>query len=127
MTEGVEEVGRSAFLEGLRDRLWTVRLRPKATSGWDEADVTCDSALFWRARMVSYEGWGTFYLRLVCRPRFARLATPTLVIAFMLLWSAVAAVGAMVVFLVIFLFERWLFARKIRKALTVDMGHGPHG
>jgi GT2 family glycosyltransferase len=123
LTEGVEEVGRGAFLEGLRDRLQGARLRPEAPSGWDEADITCDSALFWRARMVSYEAWGKFYLRLVCRPRFARLTLPALGIVFMLLIPsryAVATVGAIVGLLVILLLERWLFARKLRRALTGD-------
>ena len=96
LMEGVAEVGREAFLDGLRDRLWNARLRPRAPSVWDEADVTCDSALFWRARMVSYEGWGTLYLRLVRRPRFARLVIPALGVACASLWSPIVAAGAAV-------------------------------
>jgi glycosyltransferase involved in cell wall biosynthesis len=126
-TEGVEEVGRDAFLEGLRDRLWTARLRTKAPSGWEEVDLMCDSALFWRARMVSYEAWGAFYLRLACRPRLARLAVPALGIAFVLLWSPAAAAGALAGLLTVLVLERQLFARKIRRTLTGDPSGGLYG
>jgi O-antigen biosynthesis protein len=119
-TEGVEEMGRDTFLEGLRDRLWTARLRTKAPSAWEEADLICDSALFWRARMVSYEVWGAFYLRMVCRPRSVRLVVPALGIAFFLLWSPAAAGGALAGLLAVLVLERWLFARKIRRTLTGD-------
>jgi glycosyltransferase involved in cell wall biosynthesis len=119
LTGGVEEVGRSAFLEGLRDRLRTAHLRPKMPSGWDDADVTCNSALFWLVRMVSYEAWGMFYLRLACRPRFARLIMPGLGIVFLFLWwSAAAAAVAIVGLLAVLLLEWWLLARKLRRALT---------
>jgi len=119
-TEGVEEMGRDTFLEGLRDRLWTARLRTKAPSAWEEADLICDSALFWRARMVSYDAWGAFYLRMVCRPRSVRLVVPALGIAFFLLWSPAAAAGALAGLLAVLVLERWLFARKIRRTLTGD-------
>jgi glycosyltransferase involved in cell wall biosynthesis len=123
-TEHVEEVGRTAFLEGLRHRLQTGRLHLKASSGWDEADIICDSALFWRAQMVSYEAWGTLYLRLACKLRLVRLALPAAATVFVLLlwWSAPAAAGVIVGFLVILLLERWLFARKVHRALTEDPG-----
>jgi hypothetical protein len=125
LTEGVEEVGRSVFLEGLRNRLRTARLRPMMPSGWDEADVTCNSALFWRVSMVSYEAWGTFYLRLAYRPRFVRLIMLALGIVFMLLWwSAAAAAVAIVGLLAVLLLERWLLARRLRWALT---GHSRGG
>jgi O-antigen biosynthesis protein len=124
LVEGVEELGRSAFLEGLRDRLRTARLHPKMPSGWEEADLTCNSALFWRAQIVSYEAWGTLYLRFAWKLRFARLTLPAAGLVFVLLlwWSALAAAGAIVGLLVILLLERWLFARKIRRALMEDSG-----
>ena len=125
MTEHLQEVGRTAFLEGLRNRLQTADLRPKASLGWGEADIMCNSALFWRAWMVSYEAWGTLYLRLACKLRFNRLTLPMIGIVFVLLWwSALAAVGAMVGFLVILLLEKWLFVRKIRLALMGDSRQG---
>jgi glycosyltransferase involved in cell wall biosynthesis len=125
LTEHVEEVGRTAFLEGLRHRLQTARLRPKAPLGWEEADIICNSTLFWRAWMVSYETWGTFYLRLACKLRFARLTLPVVAIIFALLWwSALAAAAAIVGLLVILLLERWQFARKIRLALTGESRQG---
>jgi GT2 family glycosyltransferase len=125
LTEHVEEVGRTAFLEGLRYRLQTARLRPKASLGWEEADIVCNSALFWRAWMISYEAWGTFYLRLDGKLRFARLTLPVVAIIFALLWwSALAAVGAVVGFLAILLLEKWLFVRKIRLALTGESRQG---
>jgi len=126
-TEGVEEVGRDALLEGLRDRLWGARLRTKAPSGWEEADLICDSALFWRSRMVSYEAWGAFYLRLVFRPRFVRLAVPALGIASVLLWSPAVAAGALAGLLAVLVLERRLFARKIRRALTGDPRESSRG
>lgn len=127
LAEGVEEVGRSAFLEGLSDRLRIARLHPKIPSGWEEADVSCNSALFWRAQMVSYEAWGTLYLRLAWKLRFARMTLPAAGIVFvLLLWSALAAAGAIVGFLVIILLEGWLFARKIRLALTEDSRQSLH-
>lgn len=125
LTEHVEKIGRAAFLEGLRNRLQAVRLRPKASLGWEEADVICNSTLFWRTWIVSYEAWGTFYLRLTCKLRFARLILPAVGIVFALLWwSAMAAVGATIGLLVVLLVEDWLFIRKIRLALTGDPGQG---
>jgi O-antigen biosynthesis protein len=128
VAEHVEEVGRTALLEGLRHRLQTGRLRPKASSGWDEADIICNSALFWRAQMVSYEAWGTFYLSLACKLQLTRLILPAAGIVFVLLWwSALAAAGAIVGLLVILLLERWLFVRKIRWALTKHANQGSRG
>ena len=128
MAEHVEEGGRTALLEGLRHRLQTGRLKPKASSGWDEADIICNSALFWRAHMVSYEAWGTFYLSLACKLGLARLILPAAGIVFVLLWwSALAAAGAIVGLLVILLLERWLFVRKIRRALTKRANQGSCG
>ena len=125
MTEHVDGVGRTAFLEGLRNRLQAAHLWPKASLGWEEADIVCNSALFWRAWMVSYEAWGRFYLRLTCTLRFARLVLPVAGIVFVLLWwSALAAAGGIVGLLVILLVERWLFVRKIRLALTEESTQG---
>jgi hypothetical protein len=125
VAEYEEELSRTAFLEGLRQGIQSVRLRPKASLGWEEADILCNSALFWRAWMVSYEAWGTFYVRLICKPRFARLILPIAVIVFALLWwSALAAAGAIAGFLVVLLVEKLLYERKIRLALTGDTRQG---
>ena len=120
LTEHIGELGRTTFLEGLRYRLESGRLHPKASSGWEEADIVCNSALFWRAQMVSYEAWGTLYLRLAYRLRLARLAVPTLGIALALLLHPFAAAGAIAGLLAVLLLERWLFARRVRWALTED-------
>ena len=120
MMEHAEEVGRTALLEGLRRRLQSCRLRPKASSGWDEADIICNSTLFWRARMVSYKAWGRLYLRLAYRLRLARMAVPALGIALTLLLSPSAAAGALAGLLLVLLLEGWIFARKLRQALTED-------
>ena len=120
MTEHVEGVDRSALLEGLRHRLRTGRLRSKASSGWDEADIICDSALFWRARMVSYAAWGTLYLRLAYRPRLARVAVLALGLALALLLHPFVVAGTIAGLLSVLLLEGWIFARKVRQALTVD-------
>ncbi len=77
--------------------------------------------------MVSYEAWGAFYLRLVCRPRLTRLAVPALGIAFLLLWSPAAAAGALAGVLAVLALEKWLFARKIRRTLTGDPRGGSRG
>jgi glycosyltransferase involved in cell wall biosynthesis len=124
LTEHAEEVGRTAFLEGLRHRLQSGRLRPKASSGWDEADIICNSTLFWRVRMVSYEAWGTLYLRLAYRPRLGRLAVSALGIALALLLHSFAAAVAIGGLLAILLLEGWIFARKVRQALTEDLKEG---
>jgi GT2 family glycosyltransferase len=124
LTEGVEELGRSAFLKGLRNRLRTARLHPKMPSGWEEADLTCNSTLFWRAQMISYETWGVLYLILVWKLRYARLSLLALGLVFVLVlwWSVAGAAGAIFGLLVILLLERWLFARRIRRALTEYAG-----
>jgi O-antigen biosynthesis protein len=124
LTEGVEKVGRSVFLEGLRDRLRTARLHPEMSSGWEQADVTCNSVLFWRARMVAYEAWGTLYLRLTYRPQVVRLAVPTLAIALVLLMYPFTAAGDMAALLAVLLLDGWIFARKVRRALTEDPKEG---
>jgi len=127
LTEQVEEGGRTAWLEGLRHRLHTNRLRPNAPSERDEAYIICNSALFWRARMVSDEAWGTLYLRLAYRPRFGRLALPALGIALTLLLYPFAAAAAIEGLLAILLLEGWIFARKVRRALTEDPKGGSRG
>jgi O-antigen biosynthesis protein len=127
LMEHAEEVKRTALLEGLRHRLQSGRLRPKASSGWDEADMICNSTLFWRARIVSYEAWGTLYLRLAYRLRLARIAVPALGIALALLLSPSAAAGAIAALLAVLLLEGWIFARKLRQALTEDPTDGSRG
>jgi len=77
--------------------------------------------------MVSYEAWGTFYLRLTYRPRLARLALPALGIALALLLHPFAVAGAMAGLLAVLLLERWLFARRVRQALTEDPKEGARG
>jgi GT2 family glycosyltransferase len=124
LTEHVEEVGRAASLEGLRHRLQTTGLRPKAPSEWDEADIICDSALFWRVRIVSYEAWGLLYLRLAHRPRLGRLAVPALGIALALLLYPFAAAAAIGGLLAILLLEGWIFARRVRRVLAEDPQEG---
>jgi hypothetical protein len=123
-TEHVTGGGRAASLEGLRHRLQTTGLRPKAPSEWDEADIICNSALFWRVRMVSYEAWGTLYLRLIYRPRLGRLAVPALGIALALLLYPFAAAAAIGGLLAILLLERWIFARRLRRILAEDPKEG---
>jgi glycosyltransferase involved in cell wall biosynthesis len=120
LTEGVNEVSREAFLEGLRDRLRAVRLRPKASSPWDEADITCNSILFWQVRMVSYEAWwGTLYLRLVSRLRPGRIAVPALGVASVFLWlPPLAGAGAFVGLLAVLLLEGWHYTRRVQRTLT---------
>jgi hypothetical protein len=127
LTEQVEEGGRIAWLEGLRHRLQTNRLRLNAPSEWDEADIICDSALFWRARMVSYEAWGVLYLRLAYRPRLGRLAVPALGSALALLSYPFAAAAAIGGALAILLLEGWIFARQVRRTLTEDPKEGSRG
>jgi hypothetical protein len=127
LTEGVEDIGRDAFLEGLRDRLRDAPLRPEPPSEWDEADITCNSPLFWRARMVSYEGWGAFYLRLSSSLRPARLLVPVLGTILLGLWSPVAGAGALAGLLTVLLFEGWLFARRVRLILVTDPRERSHG
>jgi ABC-type transport system involved in cytochrome bd biosynthesis fused ATPase/permease subunit len=77
--------------------------------------------------MVSYEAWGTLYLRLVYRPRLVRLAVSALGIALALLLHPFAAAVAIGGLLAILLLEGWIFARKVRRALTEDPKEGSHG
>jgi cellulose synthase/poly-beta-1,6-N-acetylglucosamine synthase-like glycosyltransferase len=126
LTEGVGEVGREAFLEGLRSQLQVVRLRPRVLSAWDEADITCDSALFWRVQMLSYEGWDVFYLRLVRKLRLARLTVPALGVVLLSTWYPAASVGALVGLLAVLLLDRWLFGRRVHRALVTDSKTGSH-
>jgi hypothetical protein len=74
--------------------------------------------------MVSYEAWGVLYLILVWKLRYARLTLPALGLVFVLVlwWSVAGAAGAIFGLLVILLLERWLFARRIRRALTEYAG-----
>jgi hypothetical protein len=44
----------------------------------------------------------------------------------LILWSALAAAGAIIGFLVMILFEGWIFARKIHLALTEDSRQSLH-
>ena len=124
VAEGLEGVNREAFLEGLRDRLRSRRLRSKVSSPWDDADVTCYSPVFWSARMVSYERWGTLYLRLVLRARLVRLVVPTLAIVPVFLLSPVIGAGALIGLLAVFLLEGWLFGWWVRRALVTSAKEG---
>jgi len=116
--EGAENIDREAFLEGLQNQLRAARLHPKAPSVWDETDITCDSALFWRVRIVSYEGWGTFYLRLSESLRPDRLLVPALGVILLGLWSPIAAAVATVGLLVLLLLEGWIFGWRVGQVLT---------
>ena len=104
-TKGVAEVSREAFLEELRSKLWATNVRPRGLSTWDEADISCNSPLFWQAQMVSYEKWSLLYLRPVLRLRLPRLAVSALGLALVLFWSPVAGTGALVRLLAILLLE----------------------
>jgi O-antigen biosynthesis protein len=118
VAEGVDEVSREAFLEGLRDRLLAAGLRPNAVSPWDDADVTCDSPLFWGARMVSYVAWGSLYFRLIHRVRLIRLGAATLAVALLSLWLPVVGVGGLVGILAMLVIDRWLFTKRVHRVLT---------
>ena len=125
VTDGVGDAGREAFLEGLRNRLCAANLHPAPPSEWDETDVTCNSGLFWRARIVSYEGWGTFYLRISRKPRLARLLVLALGIAYLAaLWSLLVAVAVAVGLLPLVLLGGWVFERRVRRALMVGPKEG---
>lgn len=126
LTEGVEEVGREAFLEGLRGRLMNMGLKLEPPSEWDEADITCYSALGWRAQIVSYESWGTFYLQFSQRLRLARLLVSALGAALLGLWSPLLAVTTAAGLFTLVLLEGWAFGRRVRWALTAD-NKGSHG
>jgi hypothetical protein len=119
VVEGLEGVNREAFLEGVRSRLRSWRLRSKVPSPWDDADVICYSPMFWRARMVSYEAWGMLYLRLAYRPRLVRLMVPMLGLTPVLFLSPVLGAGALVGLLAVFLLECWLFRRRVHRALVI--------
>ena len=77
--------------------------------------------------MVSYEAWGTLYLRLAYRLRLARMAVPAIGIALALLLSPSAAAGAIAGLLAVLLLEGWVFARKVRQALTEGPTEGSRG
>jgi O-antigen biosynthesis protein len=121
LVESLDEEGREAFLEDLRNRLRATRLRPKGPSPWDEADITCNSALFWRARMVSYVGWGTLYLRVVHRLRSAHLTVAALGVTFLVLWSPSVTVPAAAGLLALLLAEGWIFRWRMRRVLTAPL------
>jgi hypothetical protein len=77
--------------------------------------------------MVSYEAWGMLYLRLAYRPRLGRLAVPALGSALALLaypFAAAAAIGGL---LAIGLLEGWIFAHRVRRAMTEDPKEDSHG
>src|SRR5919112_832492 len=76
----IQEDHRSAFLEELRDKLRARVLDARSAPAWEEADLLCDSKLFWRVRMVSYVHWGTLNLRLDYALRRRRLVLPVLAI-----------------------------------------------
>lgn len=138
--ERVKASNRAAFLEELRDRLRAGRMRARLASAWQEADLVCVSALFWRSRMVSYLWGDTIYLRLAYGLRRRRLAVAALAVLLVaawppdlaawaanldswnLIWSLdLAGIAASVIAAVILL-ERLLFGRQLRRVLTSETG-----
>lgn len=144
--EGVGEEERTAFLEELRDRLRARRLDARAASAWEEADLICHSALFWRVLMVSYAREGWFCLRLRYGLRRRRLTLAALAVLFVAAWPPsiiagimdlraeteillsldLAGATALGIFAII-LVERWLFGRWLRRALTFEPENGSRG
>lgn len=144
MADGVEEGGRPSFLEKLRDRLRARGQRTRASQGWDRADLTCDSALFWEARIVSYAWGDTLYLGVSRALRPWRLTVPALVILLIgawppnmvaavanfrsdgsLFWSPGLALGAALFFAALVLADWAVFGWKLRRALTTDREKAP--
>lgn len=125
LTEGVEGGSRELFLEGLRNQLRAAGLRSRTPSAWDEADITCDSTLFWRVQMVSYESWGTFYLRLSRKPRLARLLVLALGIGLLALSWPVVSVATTVGLLSLLALEGWAFEWRVRRVLVAHPKEGP--
>jgi O-antigen biosynthesis protein len=131
----VQEQDRNAFLEELRDRLRAKLLQARGASAWEGTDLVCDSKLFWRARMVSYVQWDVLYLRLGYELRLRRLVFLTLAVvlagvcatyfatglpvAIDLWWPGLAAVAAAALVGSV-LAERWLFGRRMHRALMTD-------
>jgi GT2 family glycosyltransferase len=134
----VQDQDRSAFLEVLRDKLRAMLLEARGASAWEETDLVCDSKLFWRARMVSYVQGDVLYFRLGYGLRLKRLVIPALAVILVGVWppgliaavvsshtatdpwlvalpavAATALVGSI-------LAERWLFGRRMHKALVAD-------
>jgi hypothetical protein len=122
-------------LEELRDKLRVRLLDARSAPAWEEADLVCDSKLFWRARMVSYVHWGRLNLRLDYELRRRRLVLPVLAIVLISIWPlnlivemgifagpylwspgvAAVAVTALVGSIVL---ERLLFGLRVRRGLV---------
>jgi hypothetical protein len=98
-------------------------------------DLICDSRFFWQARMVSYVQWDVLYLRLGYELRLRRLVSLTLAVFLAgvcatyfatglhagidLWWPGFAGVAAAALVGGI-LAERWLFGRRMHRALVTD-------
>lgn len=129
----VQDQDRGAFLEELRDKLRAKRLAARSAQAWEDADLVCDSTLFWRARMVAHVQWDVLYLRLDYVPRLRRLVLSALAVVLVDawppdfvaglragtdLWSPELAAVAATVLVGSILVERWLFGRRVHRALV---------
>jgi hypothetical protein len=131
----VQDQDRNAFLEELRDKLRAKLLQARGASAWEETDLVCDSKLFWRARMASYVQWDVLHLRLGYELHLRRLLVPALAVILVAIWTSYVAGGsgtgidlwapgltalvATVLLGGIFV-ERWLFGRRMHRALVTD-------
>jgi hypothetical protein len=93
LTEEVQEEHRIAFLEELRDKLRTKLLNARVAPAWEEADLVCDSRLFWQARLLSYVHGGTLNLRVDYKLRHKPLLISMLAIILISMWPPSWAVG----------------------------------
>ena len=116
----VQHQDRSAFLEELRDKLRTRLLDVRGAPAWEEADLVCDSTLFWRARMVCYIQWDVLHLRLRYGLRPRRLVVPGLAIVLAGAWSLGLVPVAATTLMMSIVAERWLFGRRMHRALVTD-------
>jgi hypothetical protein len=96
LAEEVQEEHRIAFLEELRDKLRAQLLNARGAPAWEEADLVCDSKLFWQARLLSYVHGGTLNLRVDYKLRHKPLLISMLAIILISMWPpswAVSLVG----------------------------------
>jgi GT2 family glycosyltransferase len=143
LVEEVQEKHRIAFLEELCDKLRANLLNARSAPAWEQADLVCDSWLFWRAWIVSHVHWETLNLRLEYRLRLRRLVVPVLAVVLISIWPpnlavepgvlrfgsplwspglGAAAATALAASVIV---ERWLFGLRMHRGLIASPKQNP--
>lgn len=119
VAEGVADLQRPSFLGAVQRRLRAHGLRVTSACTLKEADLSCETALAWRAELVSYSQQNMLFMRVrhrLHRPRPAVLVGLALVLAAG--WSVDLVLPVLIIALGTLAADGWRLRWRLHRALT---------